>query len=405
MFYPFGSKQLQEAAGSFEKGNFGLWFNKLIPLNTPDMCKPCNHNGDMNEAVHYHKAKYDSMKKNRKLAELLEQKHKDQNRFCKSFEKAGYATIYFTAELKSPLVTGIGQTHPNEVGMVFDHTLGIPYIPASGVKGIVRFAHTLGLIDKGDPSFIAQDNNGEYIDETNANTLIPDIFGGDEKTEKKEKKETTKLRGKVVFLDAYPVNVPKLHVDIMDPHYSKYYNEGEPPADYLSPNPIKFLTVKPGTRFIFRAIVPKDSDCNLENQVRVAFKNALEIEGMGAKTAVGYGRFKVLSGASSDKQGKQIGKPHSEGHEEGTAPSYSEQLEVWEKAYLSWNPGNQTLTAIWQEKNKRAFIMGKEKVHEFVPALLHKRLFGKKKRKTPIARVMVEPAGNAFRIVKVEEVE
>jgi len=31
--------------------------------------------------------------------------------------------------------------------MTFDHNLGIPYIPASSIKGIVRFAHTLDLIE------------------------------------------------------------------------------------------------------------------------------------------------------------------------------------------------------------------------------------------------------------------
>jgi hypothetical protein len=69
-------------------------------------------------------------------------------------------------------------------------------------------------------------------------------------------------------------------------------------------------------------------------------------------------------------------------------------LEVWEKAQLTWTPGNQTLTANWE--GKKAIVRGKD----LVPAPLHQRLFVKKKL-VP-ARVTVEPLGNAWRIVKVE---
>jgi CRISPR-associated protein Cmr6 len=294
MFCPY-SKELQDAAGSFVKGNFSLWFNKLIPLNNETKCKACNKQGNDKEAVQYYESFYNELKNNPALKNLLDEKQRSQKQFCEFYENAGYKIINFKAELKSPLITGIGQTHPNEVGMVFDHTMGIPYIPASSVKGIVRFAHMLELIKSENlEEYKKSDKDGEYVDESNSKTLIPCIFGGDADEEKEGKKETKKLKGKVVFLDAYPVNVPDLHVDIMNPHYGDYYSDENgkiPPADYLDPTPIKFLTVKPGTKFIFRAIMPNDSD--LLQTVKTAFENALKDEGVGAKTAVGYGRFEI----------------------------------------------------------------------------------------------------------------
>lgn len=291
MFCPY-SKRLQTAAKSFSKGNFSLWFNKLIPLDNEIKCEPCDGQGNdkkKGKVVQYYETVYNELKNNPALKNLLDEKQRSQKQFCEFYENAGYKIINFKAELKSPLITGIGQPHPNEVGMVFDHTMGIPYIPASSVKGIVRFAHTLELIESGSlQQFLNKEKDG--IIESIPETKIPAIFGGDAD----EEKEGKKLKGKVIFLDAYPDKVPDLHVDIMNPHYGDYYSDENgktPPADYLDPTPIKFLTVKPGTVFVFKALVSKDSD-SLE-PVKIAFRKALEDEGVGAKTAVGYGRFGI----------------------------------------------------------------------------------------------------------------
>jgi hypothetical protein len=69
--------------------------------------------------------------------------------------------------------------------------------------------------------------------------------------------------------------------------------------------------------------------------------------------------------------------------------------EVWNKSNLTWNPGNMTLTAT--SGNKKAICKGKD----LVPEIFHKQLF--EKRKSVVARVEVEPIGNAFKIVRIKQ--
>ncbi len=273
VMYPFPAIAQKEAL-QMSKGNFGLWYNKFIPLS--DAFKASDENGRDTQPVEYYFRRYGQMKSG--AVELLKQKHKDQDLYCACFPADDYTVIEMRATLETPLVTGVGESHPHEVSMVFDHNLGIPYIPASGVKGIVRFAHTLSIIDEAVARDPEVEKTGKFNDEEEW-TLIPLMFGKQDRC------------GKVVFLDAYPEKVPDLHIEIMNPHYAPYYSEGVPPADYHNPTPIKFLTVTQGTVFIFRAIAFKESEIDMK--VREALRGALTREGVGAKTAVGYGRFEI----------------------------------------------------------------------------------------------------------------
>lgn len=341
MILPY-STQLQEQEKAFENGNFSLWFNKLIPLNKD--CKACGSNDNDKNTADFYKQKYDKLKNNKFLKKRLNKKHDDQVCFCQSCKNGGYDLIEIRAELTSPLITGIGQIHPSEVGMVFDHTMGIPYIPASSIKGIVRLGHILNLIKDGG-SFIEND----MLDEADRETKIPDIFGGDLTEIVGDIKVNKKLKGKVLFLDAYSENVPELHIDIMNPHYGDYYsddNEKTPPADYLDPNPIKFLTVKRGTVFVFRSMVSGDHE--LKILVNNAFNQALIEEGVGAKTAVGYGRFKILDNLSQGQTklepakretSKQRAKESQTRSSEKPNPKVKPAKQVWENVILTFNPG------------------------------------------------------------------
>lgn len=129
--------------------------------------------------------------------------------------------------------------------------------------------------------------------------------------------------GMLTFYDAVPAadafdNGELLQLDIMNPHYQEYYSDTGntiPPSDDQNPNPIYFLAVKPGAKFVFPyriAAFPPNSDWRdkqeeerwnvlqqngIQNQEAIRnlvdrwLKIALTEWGIGAKTAAGYGYF------------------------------------------------------------------------------------------------------------------
>src|SRR5690625_7299883 len=63
----------------------------------------------------------------------------------------------------APFATGLGNEHPTENGFAFLNPYGLPYLPASGVKGVLRqAARELASGDWGE-----SDWSGDYI-----NTLL-----------------------------------------------------------------------------------------------------------------------------------------------------------------------------------------------------------------------------------------
>lgn len=276
------------------KGNFCLWFNKYTPI-LKDNYSTCNNKGEKSEAVSCYKEWYDNSEKI--IKDKLESLHRNQRDYLLSFPEKDYEVIELKATTRTPLITGIGQPHPNEVSMVFDYMLGIPYIPASSIKGLLRFTTIVKeLKDNAEKYNNLHTINDEEIEE------IKYYFGGQSN------------EGAVVFLDAYPEQVPKLHIDIMNPHYGEYYQEGKAPADYLEPTPIKFLTVARKTTFIFRVIIHKHKQNyeRLRQSVKTILEEALTKEGIGAKTALGYGLFELIKEADYINLFKERKKRESE---------------------------------------------------------------------------------------------
>jgi CRISPR-associated protein Cmr6 len=183
----------------------------------------------------------------------------------KDCEKLGYIIKKFTLKTDYRLIIGLGGTHVLETGLTLHPLYGFPYIPASGVKGIARAY-------------------AEIIEETDKKEIL-EVFGSEDKDEAKE----TNREGKVIFLDGLPKRFPSLDVDIMNPHYGEYYQGKKPPADYLSPNPIFFLTVTPEEEFLFSIL---SRDAFLLEKAEYWLKGGLKELGAGGKTNVGYGYFK-----------------------------------------------------------------------------------------------------------------
>jgi len=283
-YFPY-YEELREAAGinnnfnNFNLGNFGLWLNKYIPLVSETKLKPCDIKGVEISNVDYYKEMSGEMFNN--LGKQIEKKHINQIDFCKAMENIGFKTIALHSKLKTPLLTGIGESHPHEISMVFDHTLGMPYIPATGIKGVARLTFILNhILDNKEVS-----KEKDTISLKNIEGFL-EAFG--------YSKNQDSQRGDVIFLDAYPLNIPKLKIDVMTPHYGDYYADEKnkiPPADNQNPNPIKFLTIKEETEFVFRVIV-KNSN---KDTIQKTFLKLLTENGMGAKTALGYGLFEIVN--------------------------------------------------------------------------------------------------------------
>ncbi len=199
------------------------------------------------------------------------------------------------------LIVGLGNESVFETSMTLHHVYGFPYIPGSAVKGIVRSWIITELFGQK-----SDDKGVKVTDLKKAEERALDdkdfiaIFGNTEKA------------GKVIFFDAYPTSPPEVDTDIMNPHFGKYYGDQEdktPPADYLTPVPIPFLTVK-GTTFRFvlgireseNSVIPDGSLLErgrpLLDVAERWLKKALSEHGIGAKTAVGYGLMSSASKSS-----------------------------------------------------------------------------------------------------------
>jgi hypothetical protein len=113
---------------------------------------------------------------------------------------------------------------------------------------------------------------------------------------------TIRYAGQVLFLDAIPANPANLtlELDVMNPHYGPYYQRSEPPADYHNPEPVFFLTIGPGSEFLF-AVASRER--GLAERAQGWLTKALTEMGIGAKTVAGYGLWTNVqenSAASSD---------------------------------------------------------------------------------------------------------
>lgn len=217
---------------------------------------------------------------------LLKKKKELQKTYITELNSQGVKTWEIEAKTTSPFITGLGSGHPTETGMILDRNIGVPYITASSIKGVLRLSHAINCADE----------NGN-VDENN--DCIVKYFGttGDVKEVK---------RGQLIILDAYPDSerVLKLKLDIMNPHFGTYYSGvgTKQPVETETPKPIKFLAVKEGITFIFRCafiplgnkILSEDDQQKIQNDVDAMFETAFETVGFGGKTAIGYGRFKKV---------------------------------------------------------------------------------------------------------------
>ena len=266
---------------------------------------------------------------------------------------AGEDGLELMAKSVAPFTTGLGNEHPLENGFAFLNPYGLPYLPGSGVKGVVRRAaeelahndffengngwtlpaiwHLFGFEPWLTSASRKSDTEwkkwigGFSVDKEEIVAYLDAVFDKTPEAHKKLKCRIRKaddpmcalrtllqerhlhVRGALEFWDIVPrINGEKLAVEIMTPHHSHYYQDKTgrtSPHDSGNPNPISFLTVPPGSDLVFhvrcdhrrlsRCAPELATDGCWHTLLKAAFEHAFEWLGFGAKTAVGYGAMEL----------------------------------------------------------------------------------------------------------------
>lgn len=202
--------------------------------------------------------------------DLVEQLRERQRQQLLHFVGCGINLYCVDATVDWRLIVGLGSDHVQETNMTLHHIYGIPYIPGTAVKGVLR--HWWLQED-------FENDEGKAL----CDRRFVALFGNQNQ------------RGDVQFLDAYPDQI-RFAKDIMNPHYAGYYSGSKPPTDDHNPVPIPFLTVeRTSFRFVFLTQIS-----GLLDRFKERFEKALGMKGIGAKTAVGYGYFRDFKDQTDD---------------------------------------------------------------------------------------------------------
>ena len=192
-------------------------------------------------------------------------------------------TLLYEVKFDGRLVVDLGAESVIETNCAKIKTYGLPYLPGSSLKGMASHFAAKNLIgEKWNCQF---KSDGELINQGESHRIL---FGAHT-----DAPDDEQMAGCVVFHDAWwiPSSNSPYRLDIMTPHHGNYNLEGkEWPADWEQPVPVPFLTVV-GTFLVALSGPPA-----WVAEAAKILKFALEQEGLGAKTQVGYGRISPKGG-------------------------------------------------------------------------------------------------------------
>lgn len=213
---------------------------------------------------------------------------------------ADLGAILFEAVTTNPLAIHLAKGSALENAGICLHPIhGFVYLPGSGLKGMSRaFAETQWL-DRQPDKIVAWQT-------------IEQVFGwapnsDDNKSWKpdgipKRGKDDKESAGNIIFHDAWPSKWPSIQIDILNNHHSKYYSSkinNDAPGDWEEPIPVYFPSIAAGASFVFFISLRKTQNPQTDEILKkLAIEwliGALNLNGAGAKTASGYGRFEIPS--------------------------------------------------------------------------------------------------------------
>lgn len=308
----------------------------------------------------------------------------------------------------APFTTGLGNEHPLENGFAFLNPYGLPYLPGSGVKGVLRCAaRELAGGEWGDRQGWSEEKTliVPIGKDRIALSTIDALFGLESKDG-----ETEHVRGALSFWDVIPqIQGDSLMVEIMTPHQGHYYqqkrdrNSGDSttPHDSGQPTPISFLTVPAGSSFIFHVVCDLTHlqrlapdlarDGSWKTLLQAAFEHAFEWLGFGAKTAVGYGAM-----ARPPESDSATGSNANRGGDGAVAPGVSTES-VWSAAKLNYDPGRKEIRATFEGKSS-AGLKGPE-VDALLAALGDRERKLRKDKELKNVAVRVRQEGNLIQLL------
>lgn len=210
---------------------------------------------------------------------------KSFERWKKAIQSRGDSEI-FEIEASISVLLGTGNASVFEFGFNLNFPWGVPFISGSSLKGLVS-------------SYLARHGGDDWSRENGTSVKSDaqvELFGG---VREKETRDKNAYVGALIFHDAWLAAWPKrdsketekdgdwFDADIITPHHSGYYSEKKLPDGTENPIPIKMAVLRPGLTFL----VCIQGQENYRKFAREILLEALKDEGIGGKTAVGYGRF------------------------------------------------------------------------------------------------------------------
>lgn len=213
--------------------------------------------------------------------------------------------VSLTASLGGRLAINLAGGVIDNAGISLDRCFGLPLIPGIAVKGITRAWALWDIREEADETVKraklqkallifgcgAQELRGEGVFAWAADREV----GSDAQ----HLFRATDFKGLASFLPAYPTDHVAIVADMVNPHYPNYYRkQGSVPAlDAEQPKPNFFPVVEKASNFGFAVVLNRAmpntaiTAQQLQAQLRKWLVGAITNNGLGAKTASGYGWF------------------------------------------------------------------------------------------------------------------
>lgn len=258
------------------------------------------------------------------LTHLAQRQSDAVEAFCSHYKYRGVGPL--TLELTSRFTCGLSQRNALENGMSLLRPWGIPFVPASAVKGVLS-------------SWLAAILAGSLRLQAGERDAVLEASGFDSLFGFGDRSDRLGAPGLVEFYDALP-QLPSststgLRVDGTTVHYRSWYTDEVPsaPDGTDNPVPVPFLSVERGTRFTFVMAVSEGAKLPAPDRVepcdakaRLAefgiplgagvsdflvklLVSAARYHGFGSQVRKGYGRMQLVPQPGAAAAGSRVSRP------------------------------------------------------------------------------------------------